>query len=988
MLRSDRPARRLRPAAAASAVLVLGGLLVAQPVASAALTGTATVADADRPRSATFATSLDGDFTATTRVLMRTLDAGTTTWREWGLELGQSVEYDSADVAARELLVESLGVMTNGLTGYSYLRRSSNGRQQRNATPGDVTAPASFSGTTLQNFSTKENGGLLIELSFSRFAKSGNILQEAAIANAEFRIEILSRVAESGDDEDDDFRLATLNELTDTAIASQGLTGALAARLYPRPTGIALFHCNPITDGCTAQTASSGGTYDPVIETDAATLTAAGGGTQVGVVQAYGRANGSGQAWLWLTGPTQVDYMVRIADRRTDDPTIDGFDTVGPASLDGDGELVVATPIPDSRIIRVISDQVGYAFDGNNPSPSGARTDSRRETAFFAKRHDDGTALLNYRGFLPDAPIDVYQKLGGGTTTSTSNCVRDERDICVRPDPSIDPVVFNGANADWVPYDFSEDGGNESYSPDANDAYFPYNDHGAVGIYSFIPNCDRLDLSASSLTVDQALVAYDDDNTDAIAPRTTVRAQLYNSCGQPYRGPSRTFDIRVPLPDGTTGTVSVTTNSRGLATTTVTAPFDADGDPQTAFTNNISTDFGTGGAPSTTTVNFYGPNTPSIANSTLTMLTSTAVADDSDVTTAVVQLRNAQNAAVGEGTRVCLSFSFQPAAGVSSNAWTAPVPPGTPTPDFWETDATGRVEVDMPSPTTGTVTVTAADDPCGTNGTVAAGAAIGDPAGVTGTYTAGDADADEADITIADERIDPDGSSTTTVTVTVKDANGNPIGAGQSVCLETVANADDTDSTGTLSSGPWTTDANGQVTATVTSPTEAGAATIYGWLGTCGSKAGGIGPVQVTYAQGPAAGSDPGGPLVCGPDPVAPGATVDCSFAGGNPDFDYLWQASYLANVFATAGMTTIADGSGGFSFVVPDAAACQDILIELVGWDISTLITVLCAPTGLPAGGGPADAPLLPLAATLLLAVGLTLGLRGRGIRHSPDTA
>ena len=368
------------------------------------------------------------------------------------------------------------------------------------------------------------------------------------------------------------------------------------------------------------------------------------------------------------------------------------------------------------------------------------------------------------------------------------------------------------------------------------------------------------------------------------------------------------------------------------------------------------------------------------------MPTSTAIADDSDVTTAVVQLRNAVNAAVGEGTRVCLSFSFEPAPGVSSNAWTAPVPPGTPTPDFWTTDGTGRVEVDMPSPTTGTVTVTAADDPCGTNGTVAAGATIGDAAGVTGTYTAGDADADEADISIADERIDPDGSSTTTVTVTVKDANGNPIGAGQSVCLETVGNADGTDSTGTLSSGPWTTDADGQVTATVTSPTAAGAATIYGWLGTCGSKAGGIGPVQVTYANAPAA--DPGGPLVCSPDPVAPGGTVDCSFAGGNPDFDYLWQASYLANVFATAGMTTIADGSGGFSFVVPDEAACQDILVELVGWDISTLITVLCAPTGLPAGGGPAEAPLLPLVATLLLAAGLTLGLRGRGPRASPDPA
>ncbi|MGA1078190.1 MAG: hypothetical protein ACO3VG_04340 [Nitriliruptoraceae bacterium] len=90
-------------------------------------------------------------------------------------------------------------------------------------------------------------------------------------------------------------------------------------------------------------------------------------------------------------------------------------------------------------------------------------------------------------------------------------------------------------------------------------------------------------------------------------------------------------------------------------------------------------------------------------------------------------------------------------------------------------------------------------------------------------------------------------------------------------------------------------------------------------------------------------------------------------------------QASYLAIVFATAGMTPIPDGWGGFSFVVPDAAACQDILVELVGWGISTLITVLCAPTALPAGGGPGGLPLLPAAATLLLAGALTLGLQGR---------
>lgn len=278
----------------------------------------------------------------------------------------------------------------------------------------------------------------------------------------------------------------------------------------------------------------------------------------------------------------------------------------------------------------------------------------------------------------------------------------------------------------------------------------------------------------------------------------------------------------------------------------------------------------------------------------------------------------------------------------------------------------------MPSPTTGTVTVTAADDPCGSGGTVADGDRIGGTDGVTGTYSAGDADAGEADIEISDEQIEPDGASTSTVTVTVRDANGNPVGAGEAVCLETVGNADGTGSTGTLSSGPWTTDANGQVTATVTSPTEEGAATVYGWLGTCGSKAGGIGSVGVSYVDAPPP-ADPAGPLVCSPDPASPGRSVECTLTGGDPEIDYLWRASFLGQVFATTGMTTLADGSGSFTFVVPAEAACEDILVELVDWNISTVFSVVCPPTSIAAGGGTdASSGTLALLASLLLGTAL----------------
>jgi hypothetical protein len=994
--RRPRSGRSLRTVVGALAALaVLAAPLVAQSQASAALNGTATIADTNRPRSNTFATELDDTFSSTTRVLMRTLDAGTTTWREWGLELGQGPldlsagdSYDASDTASRELLVEGLGTRFNGLFGYDYSRPASNGRLIRNDKRADV--PAAFASTdgTFQQFSTRESGGLLVELTFLEFTEANGILARSAIANAEFRLEILTAVKPEGNFRDVDYRLPTLNELSAEPIASQTIPGdpdqATKDMLYPRPTGAELFHCDPIANSttgaapsCTAVVASAGGAFDPVVD-DAAVATATGvtNDTQVGIAQAYGRANSDGKVWLWLTGPSDLDYMIRIYDRRTDDATTDGFaDLVAATTLDVNGAVVTAAPIADARVLRVISERSGYAFEGENPSPSVVFADSKRQTNFFAKRRDVGTDLLNYRGALPVAPIDVYAKVGGGTTTSTTNCVR-VNDVCQRPDPAIVPVPFNG---DWPTV------GGTGYVADADDAYFPYGDHAAVGLYSFVPNCDALDLARSTVTVDEPFVAYQRNDgsggADGAAPTTTVRARLFNSCGQPYRGPSRSIDLTVPLPGGGTEKRTVTTNSSGVATTVITAPLDTNSNDgvETNYSDNIGADFGLDGTVvATTTVNFYGPNTPSVANSTLSMLVSSAVADGSDVTTAVVQLRNVNDAAVGAGTRVCLSFAFEPAPGVAENAWTAPVPPGDL--DYWETDATGRVEVDMPSPTTGTVTVTAAAAPCGSAGVVAAGAAIGDPNGVTGSYTAGDADAGASDIEIADERIDPDGTSTTTVTVTVRDENGNPVGAGQPVCLETVDNADGTDSTGTLSSGPWTTDANGQITATVTSPTEAGQATIYGWLGTCGSKGAGIGPVEVTFANAPPPRpADPGGPLVCSPDTVGPGATVTCSFGGGNPDFDYLWQASFLANVFATAGMTTVADGSGGFSFVVPSEAACQSILVELVEWDISTLVTVMCIPTTVPAGSGPAVSPLLPIAAWLLIAGGLVFGLQGR---------
>lgn len=90
--------------------------------------------------------------------------------------------------------------------------------------------------------------------------------------------------------------------------------------------------------------------------------------------------------------------------------------------------------------------------------------------------------------------------------------------------------------------------------------------------------------------------------------------------------------------------------------------------------------------------------------------------------------------------------------------------------------------------------------------------------------------------------ITADGESTSQIVVTVKDRFDNPVGAGIPVHITTDA--------GSLSAGPWTTDAQGRVTATLTSTTTAGTATVTAYLGT-GVDGVEIGSVVVAFQAGP-----------------------------------------------------------------------------------------------------------------------------------------
>lgn len=125
------------------------------------------------------------------------------------------------------------------------------------------------------------------------------------------------------------------------------------------------------------------------------------------------------------------------------------------------------------------------------------------------------------------------------------------------------------------------------------------------------------------------------------------------------------------------------------------------------------------------------------------------------------------------------------------------------------------------------------------------GPAIDSP---TMEYVAPAPNAGNTTIEIDESEITADGETTATVTVAVKDKFGNPVGAGVAVCLSLY------DGDGNLSNGPWVTDADGNVTATVTSPTYPSSGAIEAYLGGCETEGDYIGEVTIDYVAGPADG--------------------------------------------------------------------------------------------------------------------------------------
>jgi hypothetical protein len=118
-------------------------------------------------------------------------------------------------------------------------------------------------------------------------------------------------------------------------------------------------------------------------------------------------------------------------------------------------------------------------------------------------------------------------------------------------------------------------------------------------------------------------------------------------------------------------------------------------------------------------------------------------------------------------------------------------------------------------------------------------------------------------------------------------------------------------------------------------------------------------------------------------DPLMPqiGRAITCTVTGGDPEIDVLWRAA-TNPVFAEAGVTLDASGTGEFSFVVPATALGQVVTVELVEWlaPVSLGVVGVAVPAAVPAGDGPV--PLVPLTAGPLLALAGGLVLRRISMR------
>ncbi len=348
---------------------------------------------------------------------------------------------------------------------------------------------------------------------------------------------------------------------------------------------------------------------------------------------------------------------------------------------------------------------------------------------------------------------------------------------------------------------------------------------------------------------------------------TTLTVTLKNRCGGNISGAS----VTIKKPDGTS--VTLTTNSSGVATLTIPDASGSNGSYDTFLGGSA-----TGTPALSPTMTYLAPPVPT--SGTINIDTPSNAADGTSSATVTVNIVDQYGNPVPAGTEVCLEKTN--GLGTLGNG-------------PWTTDANGQVTTTITSPTTvGAATIKAWIGPCTSKGSEVGPVNIDFIPGAPnpGTSTIG----------INKSSNPADGTSSATVTVNLVDVNGNPIPAGTEVCLEKTAGP------GTLGSGPWITDANGKVTTTITAPDTTGTATITAWVGSCSSKSGEVGPVNIEFTPRTA---DPSHSSVTANKTKTPAdgtsvteVTVKILDVNGNP-----LPAGASVCLVKTAGSGTLGDG-------------------------------------------------------------------------------
>lgn len=258
---------------------------------------------------------------------------------------------------------------------------------------------------------------------------------------------------------------------------------------------------------------------------------------------------------------------------------------------------------------------------------------------------------------------------------------------------------------------------------------------------------NSVDLTASTIVAAPATVVAD-------GTPSTVTVSLKDAQGNPFTDAST---VAITSSVGTVG--AVTDNGDGTYTTTVgsmelgtgVVGFTVDGNPAAATANVVFT-----------------AGVVSAADSDLTVTGGTRIGDGVDAHTATVTARDAQGHPVAGAT-----IRFAVSAGATV---------GTPSA---VTDGNGVATTSVTSDTPGSYSVSA---------TTAADAAVnGSPQSVT--FAAGAADLTKSTITTDRQSIRADDADTSTVTVQLRDANGNAITSGGDAVV--IASSDGTISTTT-----------------------------------------------------------------------------------------------------------------------------------------------------------------------------------------------